>query len=366
MSAYIPQRSGPQWAHIREDIAREIHLGHLKEGDPIPSLREICQRYGVSGITARRAQSDLLNEGLAVRRPGIGLFVHVKQRPLRIVLAQIGFSEEGWRRNSEMFGQLVGGIAGAAWEHDAMLSIVAINEASEAPNALSRLLEQQQVDGVLLRTMGDVTPRVIQTLRKRGVPFVLVKRQVPGIDTLYVRTDDYRGGYLAIEHLVQQGHRRIGLILSVAARTISVDIERGCRAAFAQAHLPVDDGVVAYAATALERVGKEHALRLLSLPERPTAIFTSSDLLALGVYDAASSLGLRIPQDVAVVGFDDQEFARRLMPPLTSIQVSYYDLGHRAADLLLQTIKGGEHVTAIVSEVRLVTRGSTLGQPVEN
>jgi LacI family transcriptional regulator len=113
-------------------------------------------------------------------------------------------------------------------------------------------------------------------------------------------------------------------------------------------------------AHALEEFGYDAALHLLAAPTRPTAIFASADLLALGVYRAAEHLGLRIPDDLAVVGFDDQEFAARITPPLTTLHLSYYDLGHVAARLLIALLKGSSPVESTMVEATLIVRGSSV------
>lgn len=355
------ERFVPQYARIYGEIARQISSGSLKAGDPIPSLREICRRYDVSMITARRVHTEMVNGELASPRAGRGLFVTGMRRRTRIALAQIGFPEEGWRRNSEMFGQLVGGIAGAAWERDASLNIIPINDARSAVSLLGRCLERQPLDGLLLRTAGDVDPDLVRFLQRRHVPFVCVKRRAAGVEAPSVRSDDRAGARLGTEHLVSLGHRRIGLIVSVASQSIGSDIEAGYRAALGRARAFIDDTLIVHVPSPLEEAGRDGALRLLARPRRPTAIVASSDLLALGIYDAAARLSLKIPADVAVVGFDDQEFAARLVPPLTTLRVSYYDLGHRAAQLLFEVIAGRVSTPPVVMRVALVVRGSTVG-----
>ncbi len=105
--------------------------------------------------------------------------------------------------------------------------------------------------------------------------------------------------------------------------------------------------------------------RLLSLPEPPTAIVTNSDFLALGVYEAAAAQGLRIPDDLSVVSFDDMEFAQHLNPPLTTVRLSYYDLGHAAAATLFRVLDGDEVPTVQQLPVELVLRKSTAPARVE-
>jgi len=348
----------PQYARIRDDITENIRSGKLKPGDQIPSLTEICQLYHVSMATSRRVTTELIQDGLATRRDGIGLFVSSTRRRARIALALIGYSEQGWRNNSDMFGQLVGGVAGASWERDAILSVIPIGEAKVAASTLGSLLNDQPFDGVLLRTAGDVDPELVDLLIARKTPFSSIKRSLPADVAPFVIGADQDGSLQATEYLLSLGHTRIGLILSSASTQIAVDIQHGYELAHGRQPVAVDPALIRHVPQALEAVGHEAALQLFALPEPPTAIFAASDLLALGVYSAAQQVGLRIPTELSVVGFDDQDFAPRLSPPLTTLHLSYYDLGHAAAHLLFGIIDGQPNLQSIMLKTALVVRGS--------
>lgn len=138
-------------------------------------------------------------------------------------------------------------------------------------------------------------------------------------------------------------------------------LELGFRQAHERHGLAVDEGLIARVPRPLEEVGEAAAAALLARPEPPTAIVVGSDLLALGVYDAVRRRGLTIPDDCAVVGFDDQDFAARLSPPLSSVHLSYYDLGEAAVRLLFDVLEGQRPASPVVVDVSLVPRASSLG-----
>jgi DNA-binding LacI/PurR family transcriptional regulator len=349
----------PQYIKIREEIAERIRSGTLKPGDQIPSLRQICKDYGVSMMTARRVTGELLQEGLAARRDGVGVFVSGNRRRARLVLALIGFSEDGWRTNSDMFGQLVGGVAGASWENDAILSVIPINDAESAPNVLRSLLDEQPLDGVLLRTTGDVDPEILRLFVNQRIPLVSIKRPVEPSPLTYVISDDESGSFQATTHLLELGHRRIGLVVSNASQSTANKIENGYRRAHELHEIAVDGALIRRVPLALESLGHEATLSLLVEAQPPTAIFAASDLLALGVYGAANQAGLAIPKDLSVVGFDDQDFAARLVPPLTTLHLSYYDLGHAAGNILFGMIQGDLPTGPTLIHVGLVIRDSS-------
>lgn len=356
----------PHYIRIRNELLSRIRTGELPVGAQLPSVRAICKEFDVSTITARRAQLDLIKDGIAEQRPGVGLFVRSARQRERIALILTGFSEEGWRHNSGMVGQLVGGISSVAWERGALLTVIPIDQADSASDIVEGLLDDQPVDGVLLRPAGEVDPVLVAMFGKRRIPVVAVKRQLAGASLPCVLSDDRGGTFQAVDHLLSLGHRRIGLIVQQSSREAARLLELGYRQAHEKWGADVDEALVLRVPVPLTNIGYAAAAALLSSPNRPTAIAAGSDLLALGVYDAASRLGLAIPGDCAVVGFDDQDVASRLRPPLSSVHLSYYDLGDAAVRLLFDLLDGVEALHPIVVDVTLVSRESTLGaRPID-
>ncbi|MCY7417408.1 MAG: GntR family transcriptional regulator [Chloroflexi bacterium] len=349
----------PHYVQIRDEIGRRIASGELQKGDRIPSLREMCTEFGVSSITARRALLDLLNEGIVERRGGLGAFVTGLKRRARIAIVIIGYSEGSWRENSGSFGQLVGGIASATWEQDALLSVLPINDPTNAPEALRQLLHDHPVDGLLLRVAGDVDWRVVDIPTELSVSTVLIKRTPPVSGVPAVLPDARRAGELAVDHLVGLGHRRIGLITATAATDTYRDHKAGFIAALQRHGIRIGRELVSEVPSVFGEHRRAAAERLLSLPERPTALVTNADFLALGAYEVAAAHGLVIPDDLSVVSFDDMEFAQHLNPPLTTVRLSYYDLGRVAATTLFRVLDDEEVPTVQQLPVDLVIREST-------
>lgn len=357
-----PQDLVPHYMRIRDEIIRRIEAQELRIGDQIPSLREMCGEFGVSSITARRALLDLLNEGIVERRGGLGAFVTGARRRARVALVIVGYSEASWRQNSGSFGQLVGGIASAAWEQEASLTVVPVNDPSKAKGALERLLRDQPLDGLLLRIAGEVDWSILEVPRRKRVGTVLIKRVAPDGSVPSVMPDAFTAGRLGVERLVQEGHRRIALV----AATISPDTYREHRAGFEAgmdaAGLAVDGLCVRPVARGLAEDGRSATADLMALQHPPTAIVTNSDFIAAGVYEAAGAAGRAIPADLSIVSFDDLEFASHLTPPLTTVRLSYYDLGHAAAAALFGTLTGSARHDVEIVPVELVERGS-VGPP---
>lgn len=357
-----PDSFVPRYLQIRDEILRRIDTGALATGDQIPSLREMCQEFSVSSITARRALLDLLNEGVVEKRGGLGVFVTGNRRHARIYVLLIGYSERMWRTRSGHFGQLVGGIASAAWEHEATLTVVPAYETHKAATVFEQLLADSPIDGLLVRSAEELDPALLEKARRERVPTVLIKRTSSDGSVSSVMPDACHAGQLAVDLLVRAGHRRIALVAATSSIDTYREHRRGFEEAMLAAGLHIHPDYMLGVGPAFSENGKTGATELMQLADPPTAIVTNSDFIAVGVYDAAVELGLSIPGDLSVVSFDDVEFAEHLSPPLTTVRLSYYDLGRVAAERLFATIENEAGTLSSIVPVQLIER-SSVGPP---
>ncbi|HTI74418.1 MAG TPA: LacI family DNA-binding transcriptional regulator [Mycobacterium sp.] len=202
------------------------------------------------------------------------------------------------------------------------------------PDWIDAVLRRQPI-GVIL-VAGVLPAADKQRLVSRNIPLVMVdpagalEPDVPSIGSA-----DWTGGYLATRHLIDLGHRRIGIITGPGTMLAATARLSGYRAALEAARLPVDQDLVR-PGEFHHRDGVEEGRRLLSRRDRPTAVFASSDVVALGVYEAARSLGLAIPGDLSVVGYDDLRIAQWAGPPLTTIHVPLAGMAEQAVRLALR------------------------------
>jgi LacI family transcriptional regulator len=191
---------------------------------------------------------------------------------------------------------------------------------------------------------------------------VLVNRYSDEREDAFVGSDDTAGARMATEHLISLGHTRIGHLCGPRAVSTSALRLRGYQAALAAAGLAFDAELVVESGYR-EEGGERAAERLLRLPRdrRPSAIFAINDLAALGLYSTARRLGLRIPHDVAVAGYNDITDAGRLHPPLTTVQVPVLEMGMVAAGILIEQVESGQLSSRrVVFAPQLVVRGSTV------
>ena len=217
----------------------------------------------------------------------------------------------------------------------------------------------RQVDGFISAT-ARLDRELLAELSAAGTPLVLVNRSLEDGSVPAVTVDDRRGIALAVEHIVRLGHERIGHIagpqnLSTGHRRYLGFVEQ-----MGNAGLELPDGNVRFSASFPEDQGAAACAELLEAAPQLTAIVAANDLLALGCYDALEARGLRCPDDVSIVGFNDMPFVDRLRPALTSVRIPQRQIGKVAADLLLTRLSDGADVAReILLEPALIVRGST-------
>lgn len=196
-----------------------------------------------------------------------------------------------------------------------------------------RLLTEQGVRGVLITPM-DATDERLASLSEFGIPSVLLDADLP--DRPCVGVDNVHGGRQAVQHLLEQGHRRIAVLVGSDVLQTSHQRCAGAIEAVLAAGLDPAEVLQVVTLSDLNANGGEQAMsRVLSSDRPPTAVFTVNDIVALGVLREARARGLRVPEDVAVVGYDDLFLATELMVPLSSVRQPMREMGWAAADLLL-------------------------------
>jgi LacI family transcriptional regulator len=196
-----------------------------------------------------------------------------------------------------------------------------------------------RVDGVAIAPVSDRSRAHLRRLARFGVPFVLIDRTIPGVDSDVIVGDSVGGARRLVEHLISLGHRRIGLIVESDEVSTARDRRRGYEDGLHAAGIPVDPTLIVRA-TVDPSGGFDGMRRLLDLDEAPTAVFTVNNLVALGAIEAIRAQGLEVPDDVALVCFDDIEYASRLYPFLTVMAQPAETLGTLGTQLLLERIEG--------------------------
>jgi len=236
------------------------------------------------------------------------------------------------------------------------LLLIQLAEDVPSHEAYARLIREQQVDGLILSGPRSDDPLLVE-LAEDKYPLIFHGR-LNGSEFPCVDVDNRAGARQAVRHLLRLDHRRIGFI-SNAPLSYSGAQDRfaGYRDALRQQGLDLDEDLVRTGSFVPES-GQAAMEELLALPVRPTAVFAASDVIAMGAMSAIHSAGLRIPEDVAIVGFDDIFLAAQAHPPLTTVRVPAYGLGWTAAEVLIGLIEGEEEVSSVTLETELVIRES--------
>lgn len=312
------------------------------------TIRDVALRAGTSTATVSR----VLNQ--------IGFVsADLRERVLRAA-AELGYTPNSVARSlkkqsthtigvliaditNQFYASLIRGIEDvlATRRYHALLSNTDYDPSKEAEYC--RLMCEKRVEGVIISAAGQKVDH-LRRLRDNGIPWVFVNRRPEGCGGPTILTDNRGGAYEATMHLINLGHRRVGVIAGPQDINTGIDRLVGYREAMMAAGLPVAEEWIAYGAFREDR-GYQATLQLLDLPRdrRPTAIFVCNNKMTVGAWKALADRGVRIPDEMAVVGFDESEWARMVVPPLTTVAQRTYEMGRAAARRLLQAIaRGGE------------------------
>lgn len=231
-------------------------------------------------------------------------------------------------------------------------------------------LVNHSVDGIIVATRSNAAgDEYLRGIVENNVPVVVIGRDFQHESVDYVSADNLRGGFEATRHLIDLGHRRIGFIGANLSGGERLKRLQGYLNALEQHQISVDERLITgrresgtdIPGYSTERVGYEGMKRLLSLPVRPTAVFARNDFTAIGAMTAIKEAGLKIPEDVAIVGFDDIPLAIHTSPPLSTVRQPMRRQGQLAAEMLLKRIENNEIVIREESilSCELVVRQST-------
>ncbi len=304
------------------------------------SIREVAKRAGVSLGTV----SNVLN------RPEI-VAEETRER-VKLAIEEIGFVRNGTARQlragrsqhiglvvldvaNPFFTEVARGVEDLANQAGYVVILCNSDDSVEKENHYLQVLEEQRAQGILI-TPVQSDASYLQRFRQRGIAVVLLDRPSRIKDLCSVAVDDVRGGEIAVTHLLEQGHERIAFVHGPLSIRQCADRKRGVLRAMKCAGFDPERSVVDITTgTQTAREGEKVVEQLLNARIKPTAVFCANDLLALGLMRGLIKRGLSIPRDMAMVGYDDVEFASVLATPLTSIRQPKYELGRAAAELLL-------------------------------
>ena len=331
-----------------------------------PTAKEVAKKAGVSIATVSRVVNKQASVSPEVRARVLQTIKTLGYQPSRT--AQRLRAKRGYvigvvisDIQNPFFTAVVRGIEDVAYQHGYSLILCNSDEDSDKERLYLDVMRAEAVAGVILATTVEDNPGV-RNLTDNGIPVVAMDRQLTDQSIDSVLVDSVQGTIEAISHLINLGHRRIGFIGGPVTITTMRERRDGYLLAHQQHGLPVSPELMRFDSPK-QAGGYASALELLQQEPAITALFAGNNLIATGALKAIHERGLRIPQDISVVSFSDMPWAPLLQPPLTVISQPDYELGQKAAELLVERL---EHPDKAVSHLQLslkfVVRAST-GRP---
>jgi len=332
------------------------------------TIKEVAQRAGVSIRTVSRVLNEHPHVANETRERVLRVIEELDFRPnaaaryMRTGQSQlIGFLTDEVAQNVFSYDLIIGAQQ-AAWEHEKLLFLLNTGNDPQVEIRAINMMRDHQVEGMIYATMYH--REIGHSQFPEDIPIVLVNCYADDRSLPCIVPDEVGGGRLATETLLKKGHRRIGFVNVAAQEPAPLGRLEGYRQALAHYGIPFDEALVRYIEEPFEGLATstyDCVLSLLQMNDPPTGIFCFNDLMALGAYDAIRKSNLRIPEDVAVVGFDNVEMlAAQIHPPLTTIELPMFEMGQLAVRMLLEEgaiAQDGQSVQHII-ECPLIIRRS--------
>jgi DNA-binding LacI/PurR family transcriptional regulator len=326
---------------IFSKVQRDIQAGIYKPGQKLPPERELEVKYNVSRITINRALTKLKALGFLDRRQGMGTFVSTQNdsfigKDEKIKKTLVKFISPGGKRKGDVYVRegILEGI------HDVLNAKgidVTINFYYSPEDYISHLAKFDRPDSFGLVVWyypcpeGDV---LLQRMKEMEYPFVLVDHYNPDVESDHVVTDNIDGASQMVDYLAGRGHRRIVYITQDQNYTSLQDRQAGFVKAMLARKLPINNSsVLSVDIQNLEAINQ--AVRsIIRQPDRPTAIFASNDHLAFNIYHVLKEMGVRVPEDISLAGYDNVDQGKFFEVPLTTVAQDFYKMGQLAGTLL--------------------------------
>jgi len=359
---FCPVRAAPRGESVCR-LARDYCCSGMTRS---ASIRDVAAAAGVSVGTV----SNVLNRAELVK-PETRQRVEQAIRELRFVRSEVARQLRAGRSRSvgllvldvtnPFFTDLARGVEEFLAEAGLSMILADSNDDVAREDRYINLLAEQRVQGVLVVPVGRPAG-VLSSLRERDIPVVLIDTKAPDRTACSVSIDDVGGGRTAVAHLIDQGHRRIAFVGGKGRERQVADRAKGARIAMRDAGLDPTDLITVRVEALRFAGGRDAAKQLLTLPagRRPTAAFCANDLIALGMLQELSQSGVAIPDDMALIGYDDIIFAAAAAVPLSSMRQPCQDLARTATDLLLEETSGAnhDHQQVVLASELIVRRSS--------
>jgi len=327
------------------------------------TIRDVAKNVGVSPSTVSR-----------VIRGESNVHPETRKKVLRAV-KKMGYSLDGNARamikkqtktigvsvsdiSNPFYPPLIRGIENTINKFGYSMILCNTDEDSSKEEKYLQVLLEKRIDGLII---SPTTPQIpfLKVFEARNVPIVCIDRSLENIEADMVSVDNIHGAFIATEHLIKLGHKRIAIITGIRGITTTDERLKGYLNTLDQYGIDKNESLIIEGNSTIEG-GVKATERLFKLKSPPSAIFSSNNLMTIGVFIALKKLGKSIPKDVAVIGFDDLDWAEALDPPLTAVSQPTYTIGSTAAQLLIQRLlkEGPKKKQKIILRTTLTIRKS--------
>ncbi len=331
----------------------------------ITTIKDVAERAGVSSATVSRVLANKPYVRAEVRSKVLQVAQELNYQPdqsaqrLRSQTTSrlIGLLISGI--HNYHFHSIISGVSDLAYFYDLNLMLCNTGGSVEREQDYMDVIQAERALGIIINPQDYLSDgRRLSALRRDGMAVVLIDTGVAHGKFDLVQVDNRQGAFQAVSHLLSLGHRRIGIIAGNLKMTTATERLQGYRDALLAANVPVDPNLIKAGNFEFDS-GYQMTLKFIDEPQRPTALFVSNERMMLGALNALNERGMRIPDDMAIIGFDDMEYAAQLRSPLTTIAQPTYEVGKEAVRLLLRRIAEPDAPTVNVTlPTELIVRKS--------
>jgi GntR family transcriptional regulator, arabinose operon transcriptional repressor len=356
----------PKYKRLADILQKEIANSDFKPGDKFLTEVEIGKKYNISRPVVREAIRSLIQQGLVKIVHGKGTFINsLEQNIQQTKFININIP---WIANPGIEFEAFSAIENVVFKRGYKTVITNINNwLNNIDESFQKTIDDPDLRSVLLQPLAGEfllkkNMEFVKQIKERNKNIVVIDT-LPAIDIVsdfdYVMTDNFNGGYLIAKHLIELGHKRIGFIgggMSFSGQQRA----NGYRKALEENNIEFDANLIKRFSGRAISIVEEKVKQFFSTDKPPTAIFAECDFIARDVLAVLQNMGLIIPDDISLAGYDDVEFAKHLTVPLTTIRQPFYEEGRLAAEILIDKLEGKtKEIKQIILPVELVVRQST-------
>ncbi|MGA9175453.1 MAG: GntR family transcriptional regulator [Thermoactinomyces sp.] len=347
---------------VKETIKAWLVNGEVKPHQKIKSEHELADFFQVSRHTIRQAIGDLVHEGWLYREQGRGTFYNgfpekKSNKMIGIITTYI---------SDYIFPSIIRGAESYLNTKGYSILLASTNNRPEDEKECLQMMLDKHVDGLILEptktALYNENLDYYLTLEQKRIPYIMINAYYPNLQPPSLTMDDELGGYLAAKHLIELGHRRIAGLFKTDDLQ-GINRMKGFFRAHREAALSVHPGmIVSYVTEEKEEKPRAAFQRLMRSEDRPTAVFCYNDEIALAILDVIRGMGLKVPRDISVVGYDDSHLAEASEVKLTTVKHPKTQMGEMAAKLLIEAVEKrnqGHIIESVVFQPELIVRSST-------